>query len=40
MIGAAQELAAAMLPVILATGVFNAILVQALYAPVRKALKR
>ena len=39
MVGAAQELAAAMLPVVLATGIFNAILVQALYIPVCKALK-
>ncbi len=39
LIGAAAELAAAMLPVVLATAVFNAILVQALYLPIRKALK-
>ena len=39
MVGAAQELAAAMLPVVFATGIFNAILVQALYIPVCKALK-
>lgn len=39
MVGAAQELAAAMLPVVLLTAVFNAILVQALYLPIRKALK-
>lgn len=39
MVGAAQELAAAMLPVVFATAVFNAILVQALYIPVCKALK-
>jgi hypothetical protein len=39
MIGAAQQLAAAMLPVVVLTGVFNAILVQALYLPIRKALK-
>lgn len=39
MVGAAQELAAAMLPVVFATAVFNAILVQALYVPVCKALK-
>lgn len=38
MIGAAGELAAAMLPVVIATAVFNAILVQALYLPIRKAL--
>ena len=36
---AAQELAAAMLPVVFATAIFNAILVQALYIPVCKALK-
>ena len=39
MVGAAQQLAAAMLPVVFATAVFNAILVQALYIPVCKALK-
>lgn len=39
MVGAASELAAAMLPVVFATGVFNAVLVQALYLPIRKALK-
>ena len=39
MVGAAQQLAAAMLPVVFATAVFNAILVQALYVPVCKALK-
>ena len=39
MVGAAQELAAAMLPVVFATAIFNAILVQALYIPVCKALK-
>lgn len=39
MIGAAQQLVAAMLPVVLLTAVFNAILVQALYVPIRKALK-
>lgn len=39
MVGAAGELAAAMLPVVLLTAVFNAILVQALYLPIRKALK-
>lgn len=37
--GAAGELAAAMLPVVAATAVFNAILVQALYIPIKKALK-
>lgn len=39
MVGAASELAAAMLPVVMLTAVFNAILVQALYLPIRKALK-
>lgn len=39
MVGAAAELAAAMLPVVFATAVFNAILVQALYLPIKKALK-
>ena len=39
MVGAAAELAAAMLPVVIASGAFNAILVQALYLPIRKALK-
>lgn len=39
MVGAAGELAAAMLPVVLLTGIFNAVLVQALYLPIRKALK-
>lgn len=39
MVGGAAELAAAMLPVVLATGVFNCILCQALYLPIRKALK-
>jgi len=39
MVGAAGELAAAMLPVVLLTAVFNAVLVQALYLPIRKALK-
>lgn len=38
MIGAAAQLAAAMLPVVCATAVFNAILVHALYLPVRSAL--
>lgn len=39
MVGAAGELAAAMLPVVAATAIFNAILVQALYIPIKKALK-
>lgn len=39
MVGLAQQLAAAMLPVVFATAAFNAILVQALYVPIRKALK-
>lgn len=39
MVGAAGELAAAMLPVVLLTAVFNAVLVGALFLPVRKALK-
>ena len=39
MVGAAGELAAAMIPVVLLTAVFNAVLVQALYLPIRKALK-
>ncbi|MEE8704645.1 MAG: hypothetical protein SOH58_06510 [Olsenella sp.] len=39
LVGAASQLVAAMLPVVIATGVFNAILVQALYLPIRKALK-
>ncbi len=38
MVGAASELAAAMLPVVMLTAVFNAILVSALYLPIRKAL--
>ena len=38
MVGAASELVAAMLPVVLLTAVFNAILVSALYLPIRKAL--
>lgn len=38
LIGGAAQLTAAMLPVVLATAVFNAILVQALYLPIRKAL--
>ena len=39
MVGGAAELAAAMLPVVLLTGVFNAVLVSALYLPIKKALK-
>ena len=39
MIGVVGELAAAMLPVVIATAVFNAILCQALYLPIKKALK-
>ena len=39
MVGAAGELVAAMLPVVLLTAAFNAVLVQALYLPIRKALK-
>ena len=39
MVGGAAELAAAMLPVVLLTGVFNAILVSALYLPIKAALK-
>ena len=35
MVGGAAELAAAMLPVVLLTGVFNAILVSALYLPIK-----
>ena len=38
MVGAASELAAAMLPVVVLSAVFNAILVSALYLPIRKAL--
>ena len=38
MVGAASELAAAMLPVVVLTAVFNASLVRALYLPIRKAL--
>ena len=38
MVGAASELAAAMLPVVVLTAVFNSILVSALYLPIRKAL--
>ena len=36
---AAEQRAAAMTPVVLLTAVFNAILVAALYVPIRKALK-
>lgn len=39
MMGFATELAAAMLPVVALTAVFNAILVGALYLPIKKALK-
>lgn len=39
MIGVVAELAAAMLPVVFATAVFNAVLVGALYLPIKKALK-
>ena len=39
MIGLVAELAAAMLPVVAATAVFNGILVAALYLPIKKALK-
>ena len=39
MVGAAEQLAAAMLSVIMLTAVFNAILVAALYVPIKKALK-
>ena len=39
MLGVVGELAAAMLPVVAMTAVFNAILVGALYMPVQKALK-
>lgn len=38
LVGAATQLAAAMLPVVTATAVFNALLVQALYRPVRTTL--
>ncbi len=37
--GFAQNLTAVMLPVVVATGAFNGILVAALYLPIRKALK-
>ncbi len=40
MVGAAAELAAAMLPVVLVAGVFNATIVQALHAPVTRVLAR
>lgn len=39
MVGAAEQLAAAMTPVVLLTAVFNAVLVAALYVPIKKALK-
>ena len=39
MLGVVGELAAAMLPVVAMTAVFNAILVGALYVPIQKALK-
>ena len=39
MLGVVGELAAAMLPVVALTAVFNAILVGALYVPIKKALK-
>lgn len=39
LIGVVGELAAAMLPVVIATACFNAILCQALYLPIKKALK-
>ena len=39
MLGVVGELAAAMLPVVAMTAVFNAILVGALYMPIQKALK-
>ncbi len=39
LVGGASELVAAMLPVVIATAVFNAVLCQALYLPIRKALK-
>ena len=39
MLGVVRELAAAMLPVVAMTAVFNAILVGALYLPIQKALK-
>ena len=38
-LGVVGELAAAMLPVVAMTAVFNAILVGALYMPIQKALK-
>lgn len=37
--GFAQDLTSVMLPVVFATGAFNAILVSALYLPIKKALK-
>ena len=39
MLGVVSELAAAMLPVVAMTAVFNAILVGALYLPIQKALR-
>ena len=39
MLGVVGELAAAMLPVVAMTAVFNAILVGALYLPIQKALR-
>ena len=39
MLGVVGELAAAMLPVVAMTAVFNAILVGALYLPIQKSLK-
>ena len=39
MVGGAEQLIVAMLPVVLATAVFNAVLVSALYLPIKKALK-
>ena len=39
MLGVVGELAAAMLPVVAMTAVFNAILVGALYLPIQKVLK-
>lgn len=39
MVGAVAELAAAMLPVVVLTACFNAVLCQALYLPIKKALK-
>ena len=39
MVGGAEQLVVAMLPVVLATAVFNAVLVSALYLPIKAALK-